>query len=152
MLYKISMAGIEDINEMTQSGGRFISASPSSEFVSYHKDGCGQMLTNLVHRGALKIWVCRQDKELVGYIGLLVAPNIYNPTETLGDIYFVDVFEEHRKNGIATELIKTVEKYAKNNSITSLSISFNDFDIAKHIVDKMNYTPTEYKLMKRIKE
>jgi ribosomal protein S18 acetylase RimI-like enzyme len=139
-----------DLQEIAQNGDKFIAASVSSRFVSCDPEGFYDALKFMVNAGTMVVWAYRIHDELAGAVCLLKSPNIYNPKETLGDIYFIDVFPKFRKMGLAKEMIQHVEQYAKDNNIKSLSMSLKSRDIAEHIISGMGYSMLEYKIMKRI--
>jgi GNAT superfamily N-acetyltransferase len=148
---KITLAGTEDLKEIRDNGAAFISASISSRFLSYDGAGFLDILTAMIRAGVAMVWVCRDDeKKLAGAICLILAPNVYNPKENLGDIYFVDVLPEYQKKGVAKMMMLAVEIWAKNNNIVSLSISFKQQAIAERVADSMGYSMFEFKLMKRL--
>ena len=143
----------KDLLKIKDHGGAFIDRSISSKFVTYDGEGFLFILKAMIKQGLARIWACRTDDgEFAGAICLLISPNVYNPDELMGDIYFIDVLPKFQKQGVAKKMMLTVEKFAKEIGIISLSISFNSLDIARRIESGMNYTLTEYKLMKRIKE
>ena len=149
----IREATAKDLLKIRDHGGAFIGRSISSKFISYDGEGFLNILKALIKQHLARIWACRTDDgEFAGAICLLMSPNIYNPTEFLGDIYFIDVLPKFQKQGIAKKMMSTVEKWAKEMGITSLSISFKSKTIADRVADSMDYTLLEYKLIKRIKE
>jgi GNAT superfamily N-acetyltransferase len=147
---KIVKGTRKDVWELTENGAGFIGASISSNFLSYDVQGFGEMLLKLMDCNAMHFWLCKEDGDLAGAVCLLVTPNLYNPSEMLGDIYFIDVFPKYRKRGIAKKLIRVVEDFTKTINVLSLSVSFKSEAVAKHLADSMGYTMFEYKLIKRI--
>lgn len=146
----ITKANDRDLLEISQNGDKFIAASVSSQFVSCDSEGFYDALKFMTDSDTMVIWAYRIHDELAGAVCLLKSPNIYNPKEILGDIYFIDVFPKFRKMGIATKMIQHVEQYAKDNNIKSLSMSFKQKEIAERIISSMGYSMLEYKIMKRI--
>ena len=143
----------KDLIKVRDHGGAFIDRSISSKFVTYDGEGFLFMLKAMIKQGLARIWACRADDgEFAGAICLFISPNIYNPDELLGDIYFIDVLPKFQKQGVAKKMMLAVEKFAKEIGIVSLSISFKSRAIADRVAESMNYTLFEYKLMKRIKE
>ena len=143
----------KDLLKIKDHGGAFIDRSISSNFVTYDGEGFLFILKAMIKQGLARLWACRADDgEFAGAICLFISPNVYNPNELLGDIYFIDVLPRFQKQGVAKKMMLAVEKWAKEIGIMSLSISFKSKAIADRVADSMNYTLFEYKLMKRIKE
>lgn len=143
----------KDLIKIINHGGAFIDRSISSKFVTYDREGFLYMLKAMMKQGLASLWACRTDDgEFAGATCLFISPNIYNPNELLGDIYFIDVLPKFQKQGVAKKMMMTIEKFAKEIGIVSLSISFKSKAIADKVADSMNYTLFEYKLMKCIKE
>ena len=148
----IRTATEQDLDVVAEYGFGFIQEDNSDAFMSYDQAGVRNTVGFLIKQGIMYFWVCCDGDEIVGNLGMLIAPNIYNPKETLADIYMVDVFPKYRGQGVAKKLIQTAEYKAMEMGITSISISFKSEAIAKGVENSMGYTLTEYKLMKRIKE
>ena len=150
--FKIRTATEQDLDVVSEYGFGFIQEDNSDAFMSYDQGGVRRMGGLLIKQELMYIWVCCDGDEIIGHIGMIIAPNFYNPKESLADIYMVDVFPKYRGQGIAKKLIQTAEYAAMNMGITSISISFKSEAIARGVENSMGYTLTEYKLMKRIKE
>ena len=150
--FTIRTATEQDLDAAAEHGFGFIQEDNSDAFMSYDQTGVRKMGGLLIKQHLMHFWVCCDGDEMAGFLGMIIAPNIYNPKETLADIYMVDVFPKYRHRGVAKKLIQTAEYAAMKMGITSISISFKSEAIAKGVENSMGYTLTEYKLMKRIKE
>jgi len=96
------------------------------------------------------VWVAKEEGRIAGAVGLLISPNLYNPMELLGDIYFIDVLPEYQKQGIAGKLMGVVEEFAKLVGIKALTISFKQKEIADRICESAGFEAFEYKLIKKV--
>ena len=146
---EIKPADNADLMHIAKNIRFYIEKSPAGGIVGHDTDGCYAMLLYLSDHGALYVFVA-VEKTIVGWAGLLVSPNVYAPGETLGDIYFIDVSPEHRREGIAGKLIAAIEQKAKELGLSAITVSFTDKFIAERVAHKMGYKLTEYKLIKKV--
>lgn len=148
----IRFANSEDIHKISLHGPAFIDRSISGRYLTCNPIGFEDILNFAIKTGTVVVWVAYEKDKMVGAISLLTAPNLYNPSELMGDIWFIDVLPEYRKRGLGKRLIQTVEQYAKSANILSLTISFKQKEIADRICEGTGYELFEYKVIKRIKE
>jgi len=139
-----------DIAQLGKLGRAFIERSISSRFITFDEEGFVNCLFRLLSLGTIRVWVAKEEGRIVGAVCFIISPNLYNPMELLGDIYFIDVLPEYQKQGIAGKLMAVVEEFAKLTGIKALTVSF----LEQGIVDKMcadyGYTLSEYRLIKKV--
>ena len=139
-----------DIAQLGKLGRAFIERSISSRFITFDEEGFVNCLFRLLSLGTIRVWVAKEEGRIAGAVGLLISPNLYNPMELLGDIYFIDVLPEYQKQGIAGKLMAVVEEFAKLVGIKALTISFKQKEIADRICESAGFEAFEYKLIKKV--
>jgi GNAT superfamily N-acetyltransferase len=132
-------------------GGSFVEDSISSKFITHNTDKFHDTLVALSDLDIISVWVAvTESDEIMGAVGVLITPNIYNSSEVLADIYFIDVVPKYRKRGLAKELMRVAEGYARERNAIAITVSFNQEKIADRVVRK-GYTKYEYKLIKSLR-
>lgn len=116
--------------------------------MSFNSDKFYEMLTAMKASGILAVWVALDGDQIAGAVGMITTPNVYNHSELLSDIYFIDVVPEYRKKGLAKRLIATAEDYAKKIGSIAMTVSFNDEAIADRL---SGYKKYEYKTIKSLR-
>jgi GNAT superfamily N-acetyltransferase len=139
-----------DILQLGKLGKAFIDRSVSGKFITFDEEGFVNGLFRLLSIGTMKVWVAKIEGRIAGAVCLLISPNLYNPMELLGDIYFIDVLPEYQKQGIAGKLMAVVEEFAKLTGIKALTISFKQKEIADRICETRGYLAFEYRLIKKV--
>jgi GNAT superfamily N-acetyltransferase len=139
-----------DIAQLGKLGRAFIERSSSSRFITFDEEGFVNCLFRLLSLGTIRVWVAKEEGRIAGAVGLLISPNLYNPMELLGDIYFIDVLPEYQKQGIAGKLMGVVEEFAKLVGIKALTVSFKQQEIADKICASQGFEALEYKLIKKV--
>ena len=140
----------EDLYEISFLGKGFIERSISSKFITFDQTNFHRALITYIQNNFAKVWVAVDGEEIAGAICLIYTPNTYNSDELLGDIYFIDVVPKYQKRGLAKDLMRTVEDWAKKHNIVALSMSLNQKEIADKICDSMSYTLFEHKIIKKV--
>jgi len=146
----IAIATQKDLEELSVMGEWFINDSISSKFIGFNAQRFYEYLLKLIEADALLVWVAKTDTEIMGAVGLLVTPNVYDHSEILADIYFIDVVPKFRKQGLAKKFMQIAEAYCAENNIKAITISFNSRDIANRVSKSAGYTFLEYKLIKEV--
>ena len=147
---RIKTANHSDLKKISYLGKAFVSRSISSKFISFDQQNFLKALKILIEKQIAYIWVAREGKKIAGAVCLIVTPNIYNKTELLGDIYFIDVLPEYQRLGIAKRLIKTAEVFARERGIIAVTIAFKDKKIADSMYNSAGFILFEYRLIKKI--
>jgi len=140
----------KDLRTISVMGGSFINDSVSSKYICFNADRFYKVLNELTKSGGLKVWVAKEDGLIVGAVGLLITPNVYDYKQMLADIYFIDVIPKFRNKGIASGFMDVCEWYCSKNKITALTVSFKNQKIADNIARKRGYQKIEYKLIKEV--
>ena len=139
-----------DIAQLGRLGRPFIEEAIDRDFVSFDDEGFVNALHHLISIGILRVLVAKEGQNITGATALLIAPNIYNPREILGDIVFIDVLPEHQKRGIGGELLARAEAMAKDIGVKALTVSFKNKEIADKVITSHGFTMFEYKLIKKV--
>ncbi len=147
---KINIATDNDIEEISYLGRAFLENSSGGNIVSYNQKSFLDSLMKLRDLELLKVWIAKDNENIAGAVGLIISPNIYNQKEILGDIYFIDVLPEYQKQGIAKRFIKIIEKWALENNVIAISVSFDDKEITDKLCKSMDYVLFEYRIMKKM--
>lgn len=137
-----------DLKRISVMGVAFLRNSPAYDYMSFNSDKFYEMLTAMKASGILAVWVALDGDQIAGAVGMITTPNVYNHSELLSDIYFIDVVPEYRKKGLAKRLIATAEDYAKKIGSIAMTVSFNDEAIADRL---SGYKKYEYKTIKSLR-
>jgi len=148
----IDIATDKDIEEISYIGKAFLENSIGGSIVSYNQESFLDSLLKLRDLELLNVWIAKDNEKIAGAVGLIISPNIYNQSEILGDIYFIDVLPEYQKQGIAKRFIKTVEAWASQNNVIAITVSFDDKEIIDKLCESMGYILFEYRIIKQIGE
>ena len=147
----IRKATHKDLRRISVMGASFIGDSISSKFITHNSDKFYNTLVTLSNIDVITVWVAvTESDEIMGAVGLLIAPNVYNNSELLADIYFIDVVPKYRKQGLAKDFMKVVEDYAKEKGAVAITVSFNQQEIADRVA-KNGYMKFEYKIIKSLR-
>lgn len=98
--------------------------------------------------GFLKIFTARDAGELVGYLWVIVSPNIHSKGSTTACDDGLFVAKSHRGKFIAVKLIKFVEKCLKEDGLKTLHLVGTTEKPIDALVERMGYSKIETKFQK----
>ena len=81
-----------------------------------------ERINNMKQRGNYRIFVACDGENVVGFTGA-VSFLAFEISKEAFKIIALAVSEPYRRNGIGTELLKTVERYAENNNIGTILLN-----------------------------
>ena len=81
-----------------------------------------ERINNMKQRGNYRIFVACDGEKVVGFTGVVSFLAFEISKEAL-KIIALAVSEPYRRNGIGTNLLKTVERYAENNNIGTILLN-----------------------------
>lgn len=99
--------------------------------------------------GGLKIFTCRDDGVLVGYMTVLLGPDLHDKGEFVAaqDVLFLT--KSHRKGMTGVKLIRFAEKCLKEDGYKSLFITTTTEKAGK-LMGKLGYQKLEEKFEKEL--
>lgn len=98
--------------------------------------------------GMLKIFTARDDSILVGYLWVIVSPNIHSKGSYTACDDGLFVVSSHRSKSIAVKLIQFVEKCLKEDGIKTLHLVGTAEKPIDSLVERMGYNKIETKFQK----
>lgn len=106
------------------------------------------MYEKLEQIGLLKIFTARIEKELIGYLWVILSPNIHSKGSMLAcdDGLYVD--KSYRGKSVAKDLIRLTEKCLKEDGLKVFNIVGTTEKPIDALVKRMGYTAIETKFQK----
>ena len=96
----------------------------------------------------LKIFTARDNKILVGYLWVIVSPNIHSKGSFVAADDGLFVAKSHRRDYVAINLIKFVEKCLKEDGFKVFHISGTEENPIDSLMNRMGYDKIEIKYQK----
>lgn len=104
-------------------------------------EACHAYLEQKIPLGEFISWVVEgEEKEIVGTAGLVVDQHPPGPNNLTGQIAYVMnlvITENHRRRGLARQLMSIVEEYAQTNGINVVSLHASEK--GRPLYEKMGY-------------
>lgn len=98
--------------------------------------------------GMVKIFTARVKSDLVGYLWVLISPNLHSKGSVLACDDGLFVSDTHRGQSVAKDLISFTEKCLKEDGIKVLHIVGTTEKPIDALVERMGYTAIETKFQK----
>ena len=98
--------------------------------------------------GMLKIFTARDGSALVGYLWVIVSPNIHSKGNYTACDDGLFVASSHRGKSVAVKLIKFVEKCLKEDGFKTLHLVGTSEKPIDSLVERMGYKQIETKFQK----
>jgi hypothetical protein len=106
----------------------------------WDEDSVKETLQQLLKTGF--IYVAEKDSVIIGVIGGVVVPNMWNKNETICQELFWWVEEEYRESSVSVRLLKQFESIAPVGSKIALSL-LPKSNIKTSTLSKLGYEPAE---------
>lgn len=122
---------------------QFDEVYPSRDYVTLDMDW--DLYQKLEEMQLLKIFTARSNGSLVGYLWVIVSPNIHSKGSytATDDAWFVS--KEYRKSGTAVGLLRFTEKCLKEDGFKSFYISGTEDVPLDKLMSKLGYNKIETK-------
>jgi len=108
----IREAEITDVVPLVHQGAIFWQQSPFSAMIGYNPNAVQNLLLQMIEDHYLI--VATRDGEIVGFLGMLLSPVLFNPDYTQAVEIFFYVHPDHRKRGIAQALHEEADYYLED--------------------------------------
>ena len=113
-------------------------------------DKLNKRINEMLKRGNYQIFVACDDDKVVGYIGCVSYLAFELENEGM-KIIALAVSKEYRRKGIGTELLKTAERWAKENNIEVILLNSGlPREDAHRFYESQGYFKKSYGFIKRI--
>lgn len=98
--------------------------------------------------GMLKIFTARDDGSLIGYLWVILSPNLHSRGSVLACDDGLYVARTHRGQAVAKELIQFTERCLKEDGIKTFHIVGTTEKPINGLMERMGYTKIETKFQK----
>lgn len=115
---------------------------------SFDCDMDWDMYSKLEQIGLLKIFTARIDQELIGYLWVILSPNIHSKGSMLACDDGLYVAKSYRGKSVAKDLIGFTEKCLKEDGLKVFHIVGTTEKPIDALVKRMGYTAIETKFQK----
>jgi GNAT superfamily N-acetyltransferase len=100
--------------------------------------------------GSYRTFVAVEEKEVVGFIGLLTLP-VYEHSRPIGWVLALSVSPRARRKGIGTALIAAAEGFYRDEGVTDIRLhSGLQREEAHEFYEKMGFDKSGYRFRKRL--
>lgn len=106
------------------------------------------LYSKLENMGMVKVFTARDDQKLVGYLWVLISPNLHSKGTKVAsdDGLFVD--KKYRGSSVAKGLIGFAEKCLKDDGFKTFYITGTTENPIDPLMKKLGYSPIETKFQK----
>lgn len=149
--YEIRPANEADIPAMLTMGRRFFDASGYGRFTEFNEGVLAETFRRLIDSDTGVIWVADAGP-LVGFTGGLLYPFYFSGRLT-GQELFWWVDEEYRGGGVARDLFKALESWAKSlgaETFGMVALEALSPERVGGMYQKAGYVPAEHAYMRRL--
>lgn len=147
---QIRPASESDIPRLLEMGEKFYQTTHYPENVAPYDAETVEALIGMMRDGVML--VAEVEGEVVGMVGLVVVPHLFNRNyKTACEIVWW-VEPEHRGGGIAMQLMNAIEPAAKDKGAVGIQMALlsSSPPVAAAIYERLGYTHTESSYFKRI--
>lgn len=124
----------------------FAEAYPSRETFSLDMDW--DMYAKLEDMGLVKIFTARDNDKLVGYLWVILSPNLHSKGTTVASDDGLFVSKEYRGKQVAQDLIRFTEQCLREDGLKVFYISGTHENPIEPLMNRMGYSPIETKYQK----
>ena len=99
---------------------------------------------NVLESKDAKVFILEENNHLLGYIfGTIISPYFHaSRIKRIGQIEHCWVEKDYREKGLATELVKELENWFRNENIKHIDVSYGIGNVeAEHVWKKLGYSP-----------
>jgi len=137
----IREAEITDVIPLVHQGAIFWQMSPFADRIGYNPNAVQNLLTQMIDDHYLL--VATRDGDIVGFLGMLLGPVLFNPDYTQAVEIFFYVQPEHRDRGIAENLREEADIYLEDKvDVVGFGDMSSGTDMDKFYTDR-GFTLTE---------
>lgn len=146
----IRQATSDDLRRIVEMSEKFYPQTPYILLTPFDPEAVGALALALIESGIML--VAEVEGEVVGMVGLAIAPFIFNP-ELVGAyevIWWVE--PEHQSNGVGRALLEAIDDLARERGafFVHMALMPNSPDAAAALYFKLGYAHTEMSFTKRI--
>ncbi|MGQ3486125.1 GNAT family N-acetyltransferase [Roseovarius pacificus] len=94
-------------------------------------------------QGAFKVFTAREDGELIGYLGVFIAPFLHSKGKLLAMMDAIYVRKDRRNSRAGVGLIRFTERCMREDGLTSLCLTSTESYPLGHLFARLGYSPVE---------
>ena len=151
--YKITEATESDVEDYIVCALEFHKKMPLVDMVPFDENGFEFFFREALKSDLMKMWIARVEDKPIAVCGAAISSLYFNPHFSGVQEMWWWVLEEYRGCGVANDMYKNIEEWARSMGASLLfmvALSDDSVDRVEKLYKRKGYVPTERTYVKEL--